>query len=87
MCSQGEYKKVFERLHALPNEVQHLIIQLGNTTSRVVVISSRADYGHRDSDCVSPHGVSGIHISIEIESSRHIREDGFFGLKRVCEPI
>ncbi|KAI0253869.1 hypothetical protein BJV78DRAFT_1189908 [Lactifluus subvellereus] len=29
VCSLEEYKKVFEQLHALPNEVQHLIIQLG----------------------------------------------------------
>ncbi|EAU88219.2 plasma membrane protein [Coprinopsis cinerea okayama7 len=29
ICSPGEYAKVFERLHALPPGVDHLIIQLG----------------------------------------------------------
>lgn len=29
VCSPGEYAKVFQRLHALPEGVEHLIVQLG----------------------------------------------------------
>ena len=32
VCSEEEYRKVFNRLNGLPRDAKHLIIQLGNTT-------------------------------------------------------
>lgn len=32
VCSEAEYRKVFERLQALPRHVEHLIVQLGALT-------------------------------------------------------
>lgn len=87
MCGADEYTKVFNRLDGLPRGVEHLIIQLGDTTSLVIVRSSEADYQHRSSDCVPSHGVSGVHISVKIQTSCHVIGAGIVWVKRVCEQM
>ena len=44
VCSQEEYKKVFQKLHALPAGVEHLIVQIGNSTSFAAGTSNQADF-------------------------------------------
>ena len=85
VCSEEEYVRVFKRMNQLPPEVEHLIIQLGDVTSLVALSSSRTKCQHRNPDYVSSPGVSGERVVIEIQSPRHIREDGVFRSERVCE--
>jgi hypothetical protein len=85
VCSEEEYLRVFKRMNQLPPEVEHLIVQLGDATSLVALSSGRTKCQHRNPDCVPSLGVPGERVVIEIQSPRHIREDGVFRFERVCE--
>jgi hypothetical protein len=74
VCSEEEYTKVFDRLNTLPPRVEHLIIQLGNASPSVTVNLSETDCLLRDPNCLSPHGVFGERVGIEIQSSCYIGE-------------
>jgi hypothetical protein len=87
VCSEEEYTKVFDRLSTLPPGVEHLIIQLGDASPSVTVTPSETECLHRDSDCLSPHGVFGERVVIKTQSFCFIGEVGIFRYKRVCEQI
>ena len=87
VCSQEEYQKVFQKLHALPAGVEHLIVQLGNSTLSAVGTCNEAECAHRNSNCVSAHGILRDRVIIKIQSSRFVGEVGVFWLERVCEQI
>lgn len=74
MCSEEQYTKVFDRLNSLPSKVEHLIIQLGDVYPSAIVTASMTECLHRDSDCLSPHGVFGERVVVKIQSFRCIRE-------------
>ena len=77
VCSEEQYTKVFDRLNSLPSRVEHLIIQLGDASSSVIVTARETEYLHRDSDCLSPHGIFGARVVVKIQSCRCIREVGY----------
>ena len=87
VCSEEEYGKVFDRMFALPQGVQHVIVQLGNVTPLVACRLRGTQFYHRDSDRVPSHGVSGDHVVIEIQPSRYAGEVGNIRSERVCEQI
>jgi hypothetical protein len=73
-------------MYALPQGVQHVIVQLGNVTPLVAFrLGGGLNVQHRDSDRVPSHGVSGDHIVIEIQPSRYVGEVGIIRFQRVCE--
>jgi hypothetical protein len=74
-------------MDALPQGVQHVIVQLGNVTALVACHLKGTQIYHRDSDRVPPHGVSGDHVVIEIQPSRYVGEVGNVRFERVCEQI
>lgn len=74
VCSEEQYAKVFDRLNSLPSRVEHLIVQLGGASLSAITTAGEIEYLHRDSNRVSPHGVSGERVVIEIQSFRCIRE-------------
>jgi hypothetical protein len=77
VCSEEQYAKVFDRLDSLPPRVEHLIIQLGDASSSAIVTASEIECLHRDSDCLSPHGVFGARAVVKIQSFRCIGEIGY----------
>ena len=77
VCSEEQYTKVFDRLNSLPPRVEHLIIQLGDASPSTVITASEIECLHRDSDCLSPHGVFGERVVVKIQSFRRIREVGY----------
>jgi hypothetical protein len=77
VCSDEQYAKVFDQLDSLPSRVEHLIIQLGDAFPFAGVTASDIECLHRDSDCLSPHGVFGARVVVEIQSRRRIREVGY----------
>jgi hypothetical protein len=88
VCSEEQYKKIFDRLYTLPPRVEHLIVQLGDAPSSVTVTPSKTECLHRDSDRVSPHGVFGERVIIKIQSSCDIGAVGIFRyIERVCEQV
>jgi hypothetical protein len=81
VCSEEQYTKVFDRLNSLPSKVEHLIIQLGDTCPSPIVTASEIECLHRDSDCLSPHGVFGERVVVKIQSFRGVREVGYWGVR------
>ena len=77
VCSEEQYANVFNRLNSLPSRVEHLIIQLGDAAPSAIVSANEIECLHRDSDCLSPHGVFGERVVIKIQSFRCIREVGY----------
>jgi hypothetical protein len=77
VCSEEQYAKVFDRLNSLPSRVEHLIIQLGDAPPSAIVTASETEFLHRDSDCLSPHGVFGERVVVKIQSYRCIGEVGY----------
>jgi len=77
VCSEEQYAKVFDRLNALPSKVEHLIVQLGDASSSAIVTASVIECLHRDSDCLSPHGIFGERVVVKIQSFRCIRKVGY----------
>jgi hypothetical protein len=77
VCSEEQYTKVFDRLNLLPSRVEHLIIQLGDASSSLIVTARETEYLHRDSDCLSPHGILGARVVVKIQSCRCIGEVGY----------
>ena len=84
MCSEEEYGRVFDRLYALPQGVEHLIIQLGDATPSAAITLDETESYHRNSDFVPPLGATGDRVIIKAQPYRCIREAGFCW---VCEPI
>ena len=79
VCSEEQYTKVFERLVSLPSRVEHLIIQLGDASPSAVVTAnlSAIECPHRNSNCLSPHGVFGERVVVKIQSFRCTGEAGY----------
>ncbi len=88
VCSEEEYNRIFGRLNTLPSKVEHLVVQLGDASSSDIVTTSKTECLHRDSDCLSAHGVFGVCVIIKIQSFCYIGAVGIFRyLERVCEQI
>lgn len=88
VCSDEQYNRVFEQLNTLPPNVEHLIIQLGDSSPSVTFTSIKTECLHRDSDRVSPHGFFGKRVVIKIQSSCHIGAVGNFRyIEGVCEQV
>jgi hypothetical protein len=69
VCSDTEYRKVFERLRGIPHGVEHLIIQLGLVSNELISVSrwlKRRE--NRHSNCISPDGVFGERVGVQDES-------------------
>ena len=77
VCSEEQYAKVFDRLDSLPSTVEHLIIQLGKASPSAIVTASEIECLHRDSDCLSPHGVFGERVVVKIQPFCRVREVGY----------
>lgn len=58
VCSDQEYRTVFDHVNALPAEAEHLVVQLGEAI-RVLLDASQLKlrwYLLRHPDCLSTHG-------------------------------
>ena len=75
-CSEEQYAKVVDRLNTLPSRVERLIVQLGDVFLFIIVTASETKCLHRNSDCISSHGVFGERVIVKIQSFRCIREVG-----------
>ncbi|TFK27403.1 plasma membrane protein [Coprinopsis marcescibilis] len=62
VCSPGEYAKVFERLHKLPEGVDHLIVQLGIPIAypRMVFLESALDSKFNPLVALGKNGTMGL---------------------------
>jgi len=88
VCSDEQYDTIFDRLYVLPPGTEHLIVQLGNASPSVTVAPSETERLNRDSDRVSPNGVFGERVIIEIQPSCYAGAVGIFRyIERVCEQV